>query len=89
MNRMIEECPLIFIPEWASYPLRQQQVLSIVAEKGSLKRVPTIYPAEYDMSHTSFNAALKRLLRKGTVNVNPEGNYELSDPVFARWTLRR
>jgi AAA+ ATPase superfamily predicted ATPase len=89
MQQMIEACSLIFIPEWEAYPLRQQQVLSLLAEHGPLKRVPSIYLAEYDMSHTSFNTAVKELLRKGTVRRVREAQYELADPIFAKWIRRR
>ena len=89
MKRMIEACSLFFIPEWEIYTFRQQQVLSLLAENGPLKRVPAIYLAEYEMSHTTFNTALKELIRKGTVRVNLQGQYELSDPIFARWIMRR
>jgi hypothetical protein len=89
MKRMIEACSLFFIPEWETYTFRQQQVLSLLAENGPLKRAPAIYLAEYEMSHTTFNTALKELIRKGTVRVNLQGQYELSDPIFARWIMRR
>jgi len=89
MKRMIEACSLFFIPEWETYTFRPKQVLSLLAEKGPLKRVPAIYLAEYEMSHTTFNTALKGLIRKGTVRVNLQGQYELSDPIFARWIIRR
>ena len=89
MKKMIEACSLFFIPEWETNTFRQQQVLSLLAENGPLKRVPAIYLAEYEMSHTTFNTALKELIRKGTVRVNRQGQYELSDPIFARWIMRR
>ncbi|MCP4682839.1 MAG: hypothetical protein GY864_10945 [Desulfobacterales bacterium] len=88
MKTMIEACSSIFIPEWQSYPLRQQQGLSLLAEYGPMKRIPAVYLAEYDMGQTSFNTALKELLKKGAVRRDPQGRYELSDPIFARWILR-
>lgn len=88
VKRMIEACSLFFIPEWEKYTFRQQQVLSLLAENGPLKRVPAIYLAEYEMGHTTFNTALKELIRKGTVRVNRQGKYELSDPIFATWIMR-
>jgi len=88
MARMIEACLLIFIPEWENYTFRQQQVLSLLAEYGPLKRVPAIHLAEYEMSHTTYNSALKDLVKKGTIKVNPEGHYELTDPIFSRWIKR-
>ena len=88
LKRMIEACSLFFIPEWEKYTFRQQQVLSLLAENGPLKRVPAIYLAEYEMGHTTFNTALKELIRKGAVRVNKQGQYELSDPIFARWITR-
>ena len=86
---MIEGCLPIFIPEWETYPFRQQQVLSLLADKGPLKRVPSIYLAEYDMAHTSFNTAVKELLKKGTVTRNDNGQYVLADAIFGRWISRR
>ena len=86
---MLEACSLIFIPEWQSYPLRQQQVLSILAEHGPLKRVPALYLAEYSMSATSFSTALKELLRKGIVKKNQDSQHELTDPFFGMWVMRR
>lgn len=88
MELMIEACSLIFIPEWEAYSLRQQQVLSLLAEHGPLKRVPSINLAEYDMGHTSFNTALKKLMRKGALRLNRDGKYELADPIFAKWITR-
>ena len=88
MKRMIEACSLFFIPEWEKYTFRQQQVLSLLAESGPLKRVPAINLAEYEMSNTTFNTALKELIRKGAVRVNQQEKYELSDPIFARWVRR-
>ena len=85
---MIEACSLFFIPEWEKYTFRQQQVLSLLAENDPLKGVPAIYLAEYEMGHTTFNTALKELIRKGSVRVNRQGRYELSDPIFARWIMR-
>ena len=89
LKEMIERCALIFIPEWASYPPRQQQVLSLLAEKGPLRRVPSVQLAEYDMSHTTFNTDVKQLLRKGVVRKDNAGRYRLTDPVFRRWITRR
>lgn len=89
LKGMLEGCSLIFIPEWQSYPLRQQQVLSILAEHGPLKRVSSLYLAEYSMGATSFSTALKELLRKGVVKKNQAGQHELTDPFFGAWIMRR
>jgi len=89
LKSMLEACSLIFIPEWQSYPLRQQQVLSILAEHGPLKRVPSLYLAEYSMSATSFNTALKELLRKGVAKKNQASQNKLADPFFGMWIMRR
>jgi hypothetical protein len=89
LDAMIEGCELIFIPEWQTFPLRQQQVLSVIAEKGPLKRVAAVDLAEYEMTHTSFNTALKQLLRKGTLRKDENGNYCLVDPIFRRWIASR
>ena len=89
LKSMLEACSLIFIPEWQSYPLRQQQVLSILAEHGPLKRVPSLYLAEYSMSATSFSTALKEVLRKGVVKRNQAGHNELADPFLGMWIMRR
>lgn len=86
---MIDGCELIFIPEWQTFPLRQQQVLSVLAEKGPLKRVSAVDLAEYEMTHTSFNTALKQLIRKGLLRKDENGNYCLADPIFRRWIARR
>jgi len=85
LNEMIDSCSLIFIPEWQTYPLRQQQVLSLLAEKGPLRRISSVDLAEYDMTHTSFNTALKQLIRKGSLREDGDGNYRLTDPIFRRW----
>ncbi len=89
LEAMIEGCELIFIPEWQTFPLRQQQVLSLIAEKGPLRRVATVDLAEYEMTHTSFNTALKQLLRKGAIREDENNNYRLADPIFRRWIARR
>jgi len=86
---MIEACELIFVPEWQTFPLRQQQVLSVIAEKGPLRRVAAVDLAEYEMTHTSFNTALKQLLRKGVLREDQNRNYFLIDPIFRRWIARR
>jgi AAA+ ATPase superfamily predicted ATPase len=88
LSSMLEACALIYIPEWQSYPLRQQQVLSILAEHGPLKRLPALYLAEYSLSATSYNTALKELLRKGVVKKNQAGLNELVDPFFGMWIMR-
>jgi AAA+ ATPase superfamily predicted ATPase len=89
LNEMIDSCSLIFILEWQTYPLRQQQVLSLLAEKGPLRRVSSVDLAEYDMTHTSFNSALKQLIRKGSLRKDGGGNYRLTDPIFRRWIARK
>jgi AAA+ ATPase superfamily predicted ATPase len=89
LEDMIEACELIFIPEWQTFPLRQQQVLSVIAEKGPLRRVAAVDLAEYEITHTSFNTALKQLLRKGTLREDENRNYCLVDPIFRRWIARR
>ncbi len=89
LNEMIDSCEMIFIPEWEAYPLRQQQVLSLLAEKGPLRRIASLDLAEYDMTHTSFNTALKQLLRKGALRENAAGKYRVTDPIFRRWIARR
>ena len=86
---MNETCELIFIPEWQTFPLRQQQVLSVIAEKRPLRRVSAVELAEYEITHTSFNTALKQLLRKGALREDEEKNYCLIDPIFRRWIARR
>jgi hypothetical protein len=88
LNEMIESCALIFISEWQTYPLRQQQALSLLAEKGPLRRVSSMDLAEYDMVHTSFNTALKQLIRKGAIREDDHGYYRLTDPIFRRWITR-
>lgn len=89
LDAMIDGCELIFIPEWQTFPLRQQQVLSILAEKGPLRRVSAVNLAEYEMTHTSFNTALRQLVRKGLLREDENGNYCLVDPIFRRWIARR
>lgn len=89
LEDMIEACELTFIPEWQTFPLRQQQVLSVIAEKRPLRRVAAVDLAEYEMTHTSFNTALKQLLRKGALREDKNSNYWLVDPIFRRWIARR
>jgi len=89
LDAMIDGCELIFIPEWQTFPLRQQQVLSVLAEKGPLRRVSALNLAEYEMTHTSFNTALKQLIRKGLLQEDQNGNYCLTDPIFRHWIARR
>jgi hypothetical protein len=89
LDAMIDGCELIFIPEWQTFPLRQQQVLSVLAENGPLRRVSAVNLAEYDMTHTSFNTALRQLIRKGLLREDENGNYYLVDPIFRRWISRR
>lgn len=89
LEAMIDGCELIFIPEWQTFPLRQQQVLSVIAERGPLRRVAAVDLAEYEMTHTSFNTALKQLLRKGALREDENRNYCLVDPIFRRWIARR
>ena len=88
LKSMLEACSLIYIPEWQSYPLRQQQVLSILAEHGPLKRVPALHLAEYSLGATSYNTALKELLRKGAVKKDHAGLNKLTDPFFGIWIMR-
>jgi hypothetical protein len=78
-----------FIPEWQTSPLRRQRVLSVLAEKGPLRRVSAVSLAEYEMTHTSFNTALKQLIQKGSLREDENGNYCLADPIFRRWIARR
>ena len=87
MHQMIEACSLMFIPEWEGYPLRQQQVLSLLADHGPLKRIPAVLLAEYDMSNSTFNSAVKQLVKKGTVKLNNELQYEIADPIFGKWIV--
>jgi AAA+ ATPase superfamily predicted ATPase len=89
LDAMIDGCELIFIAEWQTFPLRQQQVLSLLAEKGPLRRVSAVNLAEYEMTHTSFNTALKQLIRKGLLREDEYGNYRLADPIFRRWIACR
>lgn len=89
LREMIEGCLPIFFAEWENYPIRQQQVLSLLAEKGPIKRVPALYLAEYDMAPTSFNTALKELLRKGAVRVDENRQHHVADPIFGRWISRK
>ena len=46
----------------------------MLTEKGPWRRVSSIDLAEYDMSHTSFNTALKQLIRKGALREDSGGN---------------
>ena len=89
LEAMVDGCELIFIPEWQTFPLRQQQALSLIAEKGPLRRVANLDLAEYEMSHTTFNTALKQLVRKGALQEDLSGNYYVVDPIFRRWIARR
>ena len=89
LDAMIDGCELIFIPEWQTFPLRQQQVLSLLAEKGPLRRISAVDLAEYEMTHTSFNTALKQLIRKELLREDENGNYCLADPIFRHWIARR
>jgi len=75
LDAMIDGCELIFIPEWQTFPLRQQQGLSVLAEKKPLRRVSAVNLAEYEMTHTSFNTVLKQQIRKGLLREDENGNY--------------
>jgi hypothetical protein len=41
--------------------------------------------ADPALSRTSFNTALKQLIRKESLRVDGDGNYRLTDPIFRRW----
>lgn len=82
---MIRSCGNIFVALWESFTLRQQQVLSILAEHGTLRRVSSILLAPYDMAATSYNTALREMVKRGVVTKDSEGFYHIADGFFSRW----
>ena len=82
---MIRSCGNIFVALWESFTLRQQQVISIQAEHGTLRRVSSILLAPYDMAATSYNTALREMVKRGVVTKDSEGFYHIADGFFSRW----
>lgn len=82
---MIRSCGNIFVALWESFTLRQKQILSILAEHGALRLVSSILLEPYDMVATSYNTALKEMVKRGVVTKDSEGFYHIADAFFSRW----
>jgi hypothetical protein len=82
---MVRSCGNIYISQWESLPLRQQQVLAILAEHGPQRRISSALLAPYDLAVTSFHTALGELFKRGEVVRDDEGFYRVADGFFARW----
>lgn len=82
---MVRSCGNIYISQWESLPLRQQQVLAILAEHGPQRRISSALLAPYDLAITSFHTALGELVKRGEVVRDGDGSYRVADGFFARW----
>lgn len=85
VHEMVRSCGSMYVSQWEGLPLRQQQVLAVLAEHGPQRRVSSTLLVPYDMAVTSFHTALRELVRRGEVIKDKDGMFQIADRFFARW----
>ena len=85
VHEMVRSCGNMYVSQWEGLPLRQQQVLAILAEHGPQRRVSSTLLAPYDMAVTSFHTALRELVKRGEVIKDEDRLFQIADRFFARW----
>jgi AAA+ ATPase superfamily predicted ATPase len=66
-------------------PLRESQVMTILAEHGPLKIFPTKLIQPYDMGTPALHKALSNLLKKDLIYKDSDKNNIITDPFLAEW----
>ena len=66
-------------------PLRESQVLTILADNGPLKTFPSKLIQAYGMGTAALHKALSNLIKKDLVNKGEDKSYGIIDNFLAQW----
>ena len=85
MSRMLVSLTALFSGVFEELPLRESQVMSILAEQGPIATFSTKILQQYDMGPPSLHKALSNLVKKDLVRRGQDKKYIIIDNFLAEW----
>jgi len=85
MKQMLISLTPSFRGVFEELPLRESQVLTIIAENGPLKTFPSKLIQAYDMGTPALHKALSNLIKKDLVIKGKDKSYDIIDNFLSEW----
>lgn len=85
MSRMLVSLTALFRGVFEELPLRESQVMSILAEQGPIATFSTKILQQYDMGPPALHKALSNLVKKDLVRRGQDKKYIIIDNFLAEW----
>ena len=85
MKQMLISLTPSFRGVFEELPLRESQVLTILAENGPLKTFPSKLIQAYDMGTPALHKALSNLVKKDLIIKWEDKNYDIIDNFLSEW----
>ena len=85
MSRMLVSLTALFRGVFEELPLRESQVMSILAEQGPIATFSSKILQQYDMGPPSLHKALSNLVKKDLVRKGQDKKYIIIDNFLAEW----
>ena len=85
MSRMLGSLTALFSGVFEELPLRESQVMSILAEQGPIATFSSKILQQYDMGPPSLHKALSNLVKKDLVRKGQDKKYIIIDNFLAEW----
>jgi AAA+ ATPase superfamily predicted ATPase len=85
MKQMLISLTPSFRGVFEELPLRESQVLTILAENGPLKIFPSKLIQAYDMGTPSLHKALSNLIKKDLIIKGEDKSYDIIDNFLSEW----
>ena len=85
MSRMLVSLTALFSGVFEELPLRESQVMSILAEQGPIATFSTKILQQYDMGPPALHKALSNLVKKDMVRRGQDKKYIIIDNFLAEW----
>lgn len=85
MKQMLISLTPSFRGVFEELPLRESQVLTILAENGPLKTFPSKLIQAYDMGTPALHKALSNLIKKDLIHKGADKSYGIVDSFLSEW----
>ena len=85
MSRMLVSLTASFAGVFEELPLRESQVMTILAEQGPIATFPSKILQQYDMGAPALHKALANLVKKDLVRKGQDKKYFIIDNFLAEW----
>lgn len=85
VERMLVSLTPAFRGIYEELPLRESQVMSLIAEHGPLRTFPSKIIQPYDLGAPALHKALSNLIKKDLVAKDNDKGYTIFDPILSDW----